>query len=86
VFDQINNFVGITHFVVVPRDDFNKVIVQSDASIRVKNGCAGISDGTTIYSEYGNEGGQISYLSPFVLSKSLFYGGQTSRRIFLCSN
>jgi len=36
ILDQIDNFIGVAPFIVVPRNHFNKSIVKRDAGVRVK--------------------------------------------------
>ena len=40
VSDQVQNFVGVTGFVVVPGYQFHEVVVQSDTSFSIEHGSA----------------------------------------------
>ena len=41
---QIDNSVGITPFIIVPRDQLNKVRVEGDTSLSIEDGASGVSD------------------------------------------
>uniref|UniRef100_A0A1L8E9Y9 Putative secreted protein n=1 Tax=Haematobia irritans TaxID=7368 RepID=A0A1L8E9Y9_HAEIR len=44
VFDQVNDTVGITEFVVVPRDQLDKLIVEGDTSLGIKDRGVGVAN------------------------------------------
>ena len=35
--DEINNSVGVAEFVIIPADQFDKVVIQLDACIGIKD-------------------------------------------------
>ena len=36
--DEVNHSVGVTEFVIIPTDQFDKVVIQLDACIGIKDG------------------------------------------------
>jgi hypothetical protein len=41
---EVNNSVGVSPFVIVPRNDLDKVGVQGDTSVDVEDGGVGVSN------------------------------------------
>jgi len=44
VFNEVNNFAGICPLVVVPRYELDKVLIEHDAGVRIKDACSRIGD------------------------------------------